>query len=125
MIPMIAGYVWGARGAARAGAMSVVSNHMSVTGTSADAIAALDDRVDRLLMVVEALWSLLREQGLSDEQLAARIKELDLADGSIDGRRTHPATVCRSCESKVPAGLPRCQICGTETGLVPGPLDGI
>jgi hypothetical protein len=124
MFPMIAGYVMGQRAAARAGAFSVVSDHMSAGGGAA-ALEALDERVDRLLLVVEAMWTLLREQGLTDEQLAARIAELDAADGAADGRRVAAAVTCRSCGSKVAAGLPRCQICGTETGAVRGPLDGI
>lgn len=121
---MIAGYVMGQRAAARAGAFSVVANHIG-GGSSAAALEALDERVDRLLLVVEALWGLLKEQGLTDEQLAARIAELDAADGAADGRRAPAAVTCRSCGSKVAAGLPRCQICGTETGVVQGPLDGI
>jgi hypothetical protein len=125
MIPMIAGYVWGTRSAARSGAMSVVANNMLGTASSADAVAAIDERVDRLLMVMEAMWSLLREHGYTDEQLAARIQEIDLADGMADGRHAPKVMVCRSCESKIPAGFPRCQICGTESGAVPGPLDGI
>jgi hypothetical protein len=122
MLPMIAGYVMGQRAAARASAMGVVAS--AITGSS-HSVTALDERVDRLLMVIEAMWSLLRENGYTDEQLAARIKELDEADGAADGRRLPPAIVCRSCDSKVPAGLPRCQICGTETGVTPGPLTGI
>ncbi len=123
MLPMIAGYVMGQRAGARANAMGVVAN--AISGSSGHAVTALDERVDRLLMVIEAMWSLLKESGYTDEQLAARIKDIDEADGASDGRRITPPIVCRSCESKVPAGLPRCQICGTETGVTPGPLDGI
>ena len=122
---MIAGYVMGQRSAARAAGMSVVANHMSGAGSSIEALSELDARVDRLLLVIEAMWSMLKEQGLTDEQLAARIAEIDSSDGATDGRRLPPAMTCRSCGSKVMGGLPRCQICGTETGVVLGPLDGI
>jgi hypothetical protein len=88
-------------------------------------VAELDARVDRLLLVIEAMWGMMKEQGLTDEQLAARIAEIDNSDGIIDGRRVIPAVTCKSCGSKVMGGLPRCQICGTETGVVPGPLAGI
>ena len=125
MLPMIAGYVMGQRTAARAAGMSVVANHMSVAGGSVEALAELDARVDRLLLVIEAMWGMMKEQGLTDEQLAARIAEIDNSDGVIDGRRVVPALTCKSCGSKVMGGLPRCQICGTETGVVPGPLDRI
>lgn len=32
-----------------------------------------DERIDRLVLLVEAMWALLREQGLSDEVLAAKL----------------------------------------------------
>ena len=122
---MIAGYVMGQRSAARAAGMSVVANHMLGSGSSVEALAELDSRVDRLLLVLEAMWSMLKEQGLTDEQLAARIAEIDSSDGVVDGRRVVPSVTCQSCGSKVMGGLPRCQICGTETGVVVGPLAGI
>ncbi len=122
---MIAGYVMGQRSAARAAGMSVVANHMLGSGSSVEALSELDARVDRLLLVIEAMWSMLKEQGLTDEQLAARIDEIDSSDGVTDGRRMIPAVTCRSCGSKVMGGLPRCQICGTDTGVVMGPLAGI
>ena len=122
---MIAGYVMGQRSAARAAGMSVVANHMLASGNSPEALEELDARVDRLLLVLEAMWSMLKEQGLTDEQLAARIAEIDSSDGVADGRRVIPAVTCRSCGSKVMGGLPRCQICGTDTGAVVGPLAGI
>ena len=122
---MIAGYVIGQRSAARAAGMSVVANHMLGSGSSVEALSELDARVDRLLLVLEAMWSMLKEQGLTDEQLAARIAEIDGSDGVADGRRVIPAVTCRSCGSKVMGGLPRCQICGTDTDVVVGPLAGI
>ena len=125
MLPMIAGYVMGQRTKARAAGMSVVASHVVGSGNAIEAWAELDARVDRLLLVIEAMWSMLKEQGLTDEQLAARIADIDTSDGVVDGRRVLPPVTCRSCGSKVMGGLPSCQICGTGTGVVPGPLDGI
>jgi hypothetical protein len=124
MIPMIAGYVMGQRGVARAAGLGVVANAMSGAGSAAG-IEALDERIDRLLLVTEALWTLLKEHGHTDEDLAALIRRLDEADGTADGHRSPAPHTCASCGSKVAAGLPKCQICGTPTGVVPGPLDGI
>jgi len=79
------------------------------------------DRVDRLVLVVEAMWSLLEDAGYSAEQLKERIEAMDAADGTVDGKRTAKVAQCRACGSKVAAGLPACQFCGTK---VPGdPLD--
>ena len=118
---MIAGFVMGKRTVARAAAMSAAST----SGTSFEAWADLDARVDRMMLVMEALWSILKEEGYTDEQLAARIHELDSSDGVADGRRIPPAVTCRNCGSKVMAGFPRCQTCGTETGAQSSPLDGL
>lgn len=60
-----------------------------------------------------------------DEELAALIAELDASDGQTDNRRAASATTCTQCGSKVGAVFAKCQICGTPTGVKPGPLDGI
>lgn len=119
---MIAGFVMGKRTAARAAGMNTMSSSSS---SAFDAWAELDARVERMLLVMEAMWSILKEEGYTDEQLASRIDDLDNSDGVVDGRRVTPAVTCRSCGSKVMVGIPRCQTCGTETGTVAGPLDGI
>jgi hypothetical protein len=117
MIPMIAGFVFGHRKASRAANLATVAGHMD-TG-AANNLEDLGSRVDRLVLIIEALWSLLKEQGMTDAQLAARIEELDAADGTADGHRHPPPVVCGKCGSKVSAGLPKCQICGTDTGATP------
>ena len=109
------------RTAAKVAAMNTVSTPASTF----EALADLEARVDRLLLVIEALWTMIKDDGHTDEELAARMAEIDKSDGAADGRRVAPTVTCRSCASKVMGGLPRCQICGTETGVRPGPLDGI
>ena len=123
MLPMIAGYVMGTRASARASGMSVVANAMT-PGPTAD-FGVLDDRIDRTLVVIEALWTMLKQHGHSDEELASIIAQLDSADGLADGKRSKAPTTCSSCGSKVAAGLKNCQICGHSTGYIPGPLDQI
>ena len=118
MFPLIGGYV-------RTAAKVVAMNAASTPASTFDALEDLEARVDRLLLVIEAMWSMLKADGHTDEELAARIAALDKSDGSADGRRVPSPITCRSCGSKVMGGLPRCQICGAETGVVPGPLDGI
>ena len=121
---MIAGYVMGSRAASRAAGMSVISDSMRGPGSVAD-IDSLNERVDRLLLVTEALWTLLKKDGHTDEELAALIAELDASDGQTDNRRAGSATTCTNCGSKVGPGFAKCQTCGTPTGVKPGPLDGI
>ena len=86
----------------------------------------LHDRVDRLILVVDGMWSLLEDAGYTDEQLREKIQEIDLADGIDDGKRTKLATQCVGCDAKVAPGLTSCQFCGTP---LPGdqhdPLGGV
>lgn len=118
------GYVMGQKSAAQASAFARSAG-------SADAVRHtvklndVDDRIDRLLLLVEAMWSLLRDQGYTDEELAARLAELDAADGTSDSRRTTLAQDCRECGSKVAAGLAACQFCGAATPTQPGPFHGV
>ena len=109
MLPVIAEYVMGK--SVRAGMSSAAT---AMGAGPAAAVEVLDERLGRTLLVIEALWTLLKEAGYTDEQLTARLAELDHAEGMVDGRHVpHPAT-CPSCQSKVAEGLPRCQFCGAE-----------
>jgi hypothetical protein len=88
----------------------------SVTGELHD----VNERIDRLLLVVDALWTLLKDTGYTDEQLRERIHEIDLADGVADGRRTPRPVRCTSCDSMVEVGRATCAFCGAP---VDGPTD--
>lgn len=113
MLEFMWGYSMGQRSASQA------AQFARAAGT-ADAMSShlrkidVDERIDRVVLLVEAMWAVLREHGVSDEDLAAKLMELDQSDGTIDGRRTPAPSTCRSCGSKVAAGLPACQFCGTE-----------
>ena len=123
MLEFITGYVMGERSATRSAALArdaagaAVSSHLGRVG-------AVDERVDRLLLVVEAMWTLLRDQGLSDEDLRARIEELDRADGVADERRTSLPRDCPGCGAKVAPGLGACQYCGAKLPAE-GPFSGL
>ena len=77
-------------------------------------IEDLNERVDKLLMIVRAMWALMEEQGLTSEQLLAKIEELDLQDGVDDDQVRDKLVECPSCQSKVAPNLRACQLCGTE-----------
>ena len=124
MFDFMWGYVMGQRSAAQAAAFTRSAASADAVSTSFE-LNNVDERVDRLLLLVEAMWSLLREQGLSDDQLIARLVELDEADGVNDGRHTPLPSDCPSCGSKVAAGLSTCQFCGTAVPTRPGPFDGL
>lgn len=80
----------------------------------------LSERIERLSLVNEALWSLLREKlGLTEEQLADRVREVDLSDGQLDGRVRHPAVPCPKCGRTVSRRRDRCLYCGAALGSPP------
>lgn len=75
--------------------------------------------LERLYMVVHAMWDLLSERvGLTDADLEAKLMEIDLRDGRIDGQdATETAMqVCQHCGKAIPAGQIQCQWCGALTG---------
>lgn len=78
----------------------------------------LEDRIDRLLLLTEAMWELLSKHlGFSDEHLTHMMRTIDERDGHLDHRVTRQARKCQACQSAVPADRTTCQFCGVE---VPG-----
>ena len=73
---------------------------------------ALQQRTDRLVLVVHAMWTLMTEKlGITDADLVKRMTDLDAADGTVDGRVTLPPVRC-SCGAMVCRKLNRCLFCG-------------
>lgn len=111
-LTFITGYVLGQKDAARNRAAAVA---MSDTNPDERA-AALQERVDRLVLIVEAMWTLLADKGYSEVALIDRIRELDHSDGDPDGRIRREALYCSNCDSATPPGKTHCQFCGAEFG---------
>lgn len=78
-------------------------------------VQELQVAVERLQLGATAMWEVLREQtGLTDEDLAQRITELDLRDGKLDGKIAATRRHCASCgRDNAPRRL-RCLYCGDE-----------
>jgi hypothetical protein len=73
----------------------------------------VDHRLDRALLTMEAMWTLLRERlQLTDEQLAQRIVDVDETDGVLDGRKRRHAKACPHCKRTIPGRFARCLYCG-------------
>jgi len=80
----------------------------------------LELRLQRALLVMEAMWSLVREKtDLSDEDLTDRMLELDAADGHVDGRVRRKPTICERCERPTSRRLPRCFYCSHPIAMDP------
>ena len=72
---------------------------------------------ERLYLVVQAMWELLKDKaGLTDADLYAKVQEIDMRDGRLDGQdstQTDPLT-CRQCGRTILSGQAQCSWCGTQ-----------
>lgn len=124
MFDFLMGYVMGERTATRAAAFARSAGAASGASNAGD-MYDVNERVDRLILVVDAMWSMLRDSGWTDEQLAERIRQIDLADGVEDRRRTARPVQCAKCQSMVEPGRAGCAFCGTPVPTPGAATDGI
>jgi hypothetical protein len=89
---------------------------------AAQDVQALQAELNRLTLACAALWSLVKEHGHADEELLARMQELDLRDGKLDGRLAADVVSCKDCGRKTKAGRRTCLYCGKP--LPAGPAFG-
>jgi len=71
--------------------------------------------VERLLMITEGLWRILKEKhGYDDNELVKQIALIDLEDGKLDGRVSTKAEPkpCPKCNRIIAKHRPRCLYCG-------------
>ena len=74
---------------------------------------SVDQRLDRALLTMEAIWTLLRDRHqLRDDDLARRIVELDESDGFLDGKVRRQPKTCPHCKRTISGRFPRCLYCG-------------
>lgn len=76
---------------------------------------------ERLLMVTEALWTILKEKhGYDDNELIRRVAEIDLRDGKLDGKLAkEPPTQCPHCHRTMIKRRPYCMYCGKPVAVNP------
>ena len=81
----------------------------------------LEQRLERLSMICEGMWTLLKERhGYSDNDLAAEMAKLDLADGKADGRSAKPkARPCPQCGRTISRRHTTCMYCGMLVNTQP------
>ena len=69
---------------------------------------------ERLYMIVQAMWELLSEKtGLTQADLDAKVREIDMRDGRLDGKdatQTMPRS-CANCGRPILSGQQRCTWC--------------
>lgn len=84
------------------------------SGASEGKVEELSGQVEKLLMITEALWTMLKEEhGYVDEDLIKKIMEIDMRDGRLDGRvaKSEPV-VCPKCGRPASRTRSLCMYCG-------------
>ena len=80
-----------------------------------DRVNAIQEDMDRLMLVVAGLMQILSERlDISDEQIEAAVRDIDLRDGKLDGRQTLSPRTCPSCGRPNGFRHKRCLYCGDE-----------
>ncbi len=83
------------------------------TGRVEEDLRNTQRQVERLSLVCQAMWELLREQAdFKDEDLEEKILEIDLRDGKINGRIRVTILECGNCGRKTNSKRTNCIMCG-------------
>ena len=73
----------------------------------------LETRIDRLTMICNAMWLLLKEHtDLTEEDLFQKVEDVDLRDGVLDGKVAKETTTCVNCGRVMSARHSQCLYCG-------------
>ena len=89
-------------------------------GVDRSTIYELELRINRAVLTMEALWSLLAEHTeLTEDDLVRRIVEIDGADGRIDGKRKVEPVECEGCGRATSRRHPKCLYCGQPVTIDP------
>jgi len=109
-VSFLLGYAMGDRAAARA--VQRAASIPSVSGVSVNDMEDISERINRLVLLCAAMWSILEDSGATEQQLKARIEEIDATDNVLDGQITARSSRCAQCDSMIAPGLTSCQFCG-------------
>jgi ribosomal protein S27AE len=76
----------------------------------------LGERVDKLILINMAMWSLIKNRlAVSEEDLAKMAQEIDLRDGVPDGKITRRGKKCAKCGRTISIRHNKCLFCGSES----------
>lgn len=76
-------------------------------------ISRLEAKIDGLSLISQALWELVRERTqLDDQDMLAKVKEIDARDGRVDGRITGLPGECAQCNRPTHSRQSACMYCG-------------
>jgi hypothetical protein len=96
------------------GPSATASNARADASDAQRKVGHLEADVERLMMMTEALWGILKEQlNYTDDELLKRVQEIDMRDGVLDGKVSKSAPKkCSACDRTVMKKRPKCLYCG-------------
>lgn len=87
---------------------------MSEARNARTEVQALRFDVERLLMITEALWEILKqEHGYTNDSLLKLVNQIDMRDGRLDGKvENQPPSQCPRCHRTLMRHQSKCLYCG-------------
>lgn len=97
-----------------ASATSAARRSETKAGDAQRELRLIAERLDKLVLINMAMWSLVQERtGVSEEDLANRVQEIDLRDGVADGKVTRNVRQCPNCRRTMSRRHNKCLFCGS------------
>jgi hypothetical protein len=76
-------------------------------------LTQLRRKVDRFALTAQAMWELIKEKTeLNEQDLVKRMDEIDLRDGTQDGKIGTEVIECPECKRPVSSARDVCMYCG-------------
>ena len=102
---------------------SVIGSSNTALRATSDTLRSLDaiqqfkidyaDKIDRLVLIHRSMWELVRaSNNLSEDDLLKKVTEVDLRDGTLDGKIITPPKKCSGCHRLISRRHRRCIYCG-------------
>jgi hypothetical protein len=80
-----------------------------------DKIGDLQAQVDRLLLITESMWFVLKGKlQLDDAALMEMMNQVDMRDGKLDGKVTAAPQNCPVCNHSISVRTGQCFYCGAH-----------
>jgi hypothetical protein len=109
-------WVWDLMQQRRIDDLRADADHDRASARTAEArLAELERAVESLTLMTMAMGEVLAEKGLaSREELEERAREIDLSDGTLDGRAAPSPRACPRCGRTIAGGRTHCLYCGVS-----------
>ena len=120
-VPVSFSFIWDAYQSARIYQLDKridrVQDAQSDAQGAREAAMALEDNIDNLAHICRAMFEIIQQtSGVTDEQLATKIHELDAQARQTDGQTTavQPGKICPKCGATISPKFGRCLFCGYQ-----------